>query len=155
MSSVTIAVTLLDLIAASASCITQDTKSIAERPGSAQNSCGCTTLYFIANQDICFATSRSNPLPKLERREISLQPFGLVRSRPVFGSSTTSATLNGVGKYSKSKHAWKRSLICGPIVLQQAFRSRTVILSCPGAVSLLPIVAAVTSFSVTWPSHGI
>ena len=105
MSSLTISVTLLDLIATSASWMTHDTKSIAERPGSASNSCGCITLYLIASQDIRFATTRSNPLPKLERREIGHHSLGIDRWRPVFGSSMTSTTLRGAGKYPKSKHA--------------------------------------------------
>lgn len=96
-SSVTIAVALLDLIAASESCITQDTKSTADRPRSAPKSCWGTASYFIASHDIRFATRSPSPFPKLESREIGRHPFGLDRSRPVFGSRTTSATLNGDG----------------------------------------------------------
>ena len=155
MSIVTIAVTLFDLIVASALCVTQNIKSTAERPGSATNSCGSTALCFIASQDIRLAISLSNPLRNLESSDMRRHPFGLERSHPFLGRSTTPTTLNGVGKYPKFKHAWKRSLIYVPIVLQQALSSQTLILSYPGAVSLLPMVDAVTSSNEPSPLHGI
>lgn len=79
--------------------------TLTERRANATNSCEGSALCFIANQVICFATSFFNPLPKLERRNIGRHLFGLDRSRFVFGSRTTLATLKGVRMYSKLENA--------------------------------------------------
>ena len=137
------------------SCTTQETRSIAERFGSAPNCCYPVTSNVTARCAISLARSLSKPLPRQERRAIGLHPLTVIGSRLGFGTKRTSASLKQDGWVPSLMQARKRVPTNGLIVFQQLRRSSTEIPSAPGAVLAQPMVHMRISSSETWSFHGI
>lgn len=101
--------TLLFLTVASASCMTQETRSTAECAGRAPK------IWFGI---ILYLNARSSTFLRHDSKEMGRQPLGEEGSYPALGRETTSAILKADGKCPCFRQAWKRSLTRSTISYQ-------------------------------------